>query len=115
MSLDLLMKWPIEDASLPVLVDMLGMLRAELAPLKKREEQLKLAIIETGERTAVGVKLYDAAVSFGTRVTLDRERVEEVFGIEQLDEHDCYKESNVVQVRLYAKGSVRPKKRSRAA
>lgn len=67
--------------SIASIVDELGLLKAQIAPLSAREKELKEQLVACGLADCVGT-LYDANVSRSTRVSLDSKKIRKVHGKE---------------------------------
>lgn len=82
------------------LVDELGALKAQLAELSRREEEIKSTLKATGLAVVEG-NLFDASVSTCDREILDRASVEAVLAPEAFKK--CLKTSTVTTVRVVAR------------
>lgn len=90
----------LSGSNIAPLVDALGRVKAQIAPLAKEEKTLKEQFSALGEGIYCG-KLFDASVSFSERETLDAEMVAKYLTAAQLKR--CKKKSDIVTVRVTAR------------
>ncbi len=95
---------PFHNLSDGDLVDQLGAIKAELADVKAREDELKAQLIARGLPEAEGA-LFRATVSQGVRWTLDVERVRAEMGAAWCDQRS--KVASVTGVRISARTGTR--------
>jgi hypothetical protein len=94
---------------LSALVDELGTIKASMADLSKRENDIKAALIAAGSPLIEG-QLWQAAISTCERETLDRASVEKLLTPKQFQR--CLKSTTVTSVRVSARTEARAKVRA---